>query len=85
MNQNKQAESYKVIETLMKHQNTNSCLIELNDGRLASGPWDRTIKLWSTTADKYKAKLYVHRGSIIYLIQLKERNLSSGSDDCTIK
>lgn len=66
------------------HTSSAWCLLQLNDGQLASGSDDNTIRLWNTQYYKCNETLTKHSESIWVLIQLADRRLGFGSYDKTI-
>ena len=38
---------FKCGKSIQAHQETIRCLIELNDGKIATGSYDGTIKVWN--------------------------------------
>jgi WD40 repeat protein len=60
-------------------------LAVLPDYTLASGSYDKTIKIWDTTSGKELKTLNGHTGSVNSLAVLPDNTLASGSDDRTIK
>jgi WD40 repeat protein len=72
------------------HTNAVSCLALLNNNILASGSYDRTIKLWSLLLTNNESKLIQtligHNGCVYCLTLLNDGiHLASGSDDRTIR
>jgi WD40 repeat protein len=62
-----------------------NALAVLPDGRLASGAFDRTIKLWDPASGQLQATLEGHSGSVNALAVLPGGRLASGAGDRTIK
>ena len=83
----KKENKYEMIEDKMLkgHSGPIYCLIELNDGRIASGSKDKKIIIWDLQNKKIDKILEGHLNSIYSLLQLREGNLISCSEDFTIK
>lgn len=73
------------IKTLKGHSNTVYCLVELKNGHLASGSWDKTIKLWNIKIFQCFQILEGHSYKINCLIELNNAFLASSSSDNTNK
>ncbi|WP_233849333.1 DUF4062 domain-containing protein [Paraburkholderia sp. HD33-4] len=71
--------------TLAGHRAAVSALALLDDGRLASGSFDETIRLWQPAKGTCEARLEGHSNSISALAVLPDGWLASGADDWTIK
>jgi WD40 repeat protein len=86
LQQGKSLDWVKVQEekTLTGHTDTIWCLIQLADGRLATGSDDKTIKIWNLQTN-YCITLSGHTNTVRCLIQLSNGWLASGSDDYSIK
>jgi WD40 repeat protein len=67
------------------HTNDVEALCLLPDGRLASGSWDGTIRLWNVATGTETARLEGHTNSVHALCLLPDGRLASGSGDNTIR
>jgi WD40 repeat protein len=71
------------MNTFLKNSQSN--LIELNSGHLATGHHDAKIRIWSLTTKELAQKLNGHLKEVNSLTQLKDDHiLASGSCDTTI-
>ena len=79
-------DSFKCTDTITGHYACIYSLIQLQDGRLASGSRDKTIKIWNPH-DNFECTqtLKGHTHFIYNLIQLHDGRLASGSADRTIR
>jgi WD40 repeat protein len=71
--------------TLQGHTGTVLCVTQLTDGRLVSGGFDGTIKIWNTISGIYLMDLEGHTEDVNCMTQLTDGRLVTGSDDSTIK
>jgi WD40 repeat protein len=74
-----------VKSTLIGHNDSVCSLAVLQNGDLASGSWDNTIKIWDTNTGSLKRTLVGHTGYVWSLAVLQNGDLASGSWDNTIK
>ena len=71
--------------TLEGHLHVISSVIQLNDGRLASGSYDHTIRIWDNDYSGNHKTLNGHTHWVHSVIQLNDGRLVSGSDDKMIR
>lgn len=72
------------VQTLKGYLINVSCMVVLPDGRLATGSWDTTIRVWDLTTATSQV-LRGHTKTIKCLVILPDGRLASGSWDKTIQ
>ena len=68
--------------TLKGHFNAVYALAVLSDGKLASGSWDATVRLWGDNV--CLMNIEGHTDVVAALAPLHDGKLASGSSDCTM-
>jgi hypothetical protein len=71
--------------TLEGHSDAVRCLVKLADGRVVSGSWGKTLKVWNVNTGVCEKTLNGHRHSVNCLAQLADGRVVSGSFDNTLK
>ena len=74
-----------VVTTLEGHTSLVRALAVLSDGTVASGSWDRTVRLWDVGTRRCVAMLVGHTESVNALAVLSDGRLASGSDDKSVR
>lgn len=73
---------FNCIKTLKGHTEKIVSLIELSSGKLASGSYDNTIRIWDIENNR-EEKLIKERGKVFCLLEFEENKLLCGiSDNC---
>ena len=77
----------KIIFSFEAHKSSIWSLLELNNGYIATGSSDKTIKIFDIIHqnDTALATLKGHRGTIFCLSEIENNKLVSGSEDKTLK
>ena len=83
LNQNIEFKTH--ITTLKIHTDIVNCLTVLNDGRLVSGSYDKSIIIYNKQTYQPNIIIQEHQDIVNYLTQLKSEILGSCSGDKTIK
>ena len=72
------------IKTIEGHNNKIACLIELSSGKIATGSYDKTIKIWNL--DNYECeKTITEEGIVFCLLEFEPNILLSGTEKNTIQ
>ena len=77
-------ESISLDEILTGHGDGVNTLVELADGRLASGSVDSTVRVWDLESGENQ-ELRGHSGAVMTLVELADGRLASGSGDGTVR
>lgn len=73
-----------LVQTYVGHTRRISCILELRDGTLVSGSWDKTVIIWNRDGTPLNT-FYGHTDSISDLIELDNGNIASISRDYRVK
>ena len=73
------------VHKLTNHTSTVMCLCVLNDGRLVSGSYDKSIIIYNKITYQPDLIIKEHSNNVYCIIQLSSGELVSCSDDKTIK
>jgi len=78
---------YGVVDTLEGHTSAVFCLRALPDGRIVSGSWDNTLRIWSRDKDDTWSSevLKGHTDFVLCLQALPDGRIVSGSCDKTLR
>jgi len=71
--------------TLQGHMDEVFALAVLPDGRLASGSYDGTVRVWRLSTGACEAVLKGHTSYVVALVVLPDGRLASGSGDKTVR
>jgi hypothetical protein len=67
------------------HTDCVNALCVLPDGRLVSGSWDMTVRVWRLSTGACEAVLHGHTDRVWFLAALPDGRLASGSLDMTVR
>ncbi len=68
---------------LRGHKDSIMHITDLPDGRLATGSWDKTVRIWSTKGEELYV-LHGHEGEIRCITALPDGRLATGASDKTM-
>jgi len=74
-----------LLFNLTSHTDTILSIATLPNGNLASGSWDKTVKIWNPNTGSLVYTLTGHTNGVFTLAIFPNGNLASGSYDFTIK
>lgn len=74
-----------LLEAFAGHTDEVLALAVLDDGRLASGSWDKTVRIWDPAGRAEPVVLTGHTGGVTALAVLDDGRLASGSVDKTVR
>jgi WD40 repeat protein len=74
-----------LVQTLEGHTLRIMCLSVLADGRLVSGSWDKTLRVWDPASGLCLHELKGHTDCVNCVTVLADGCLVSGSDDETLR
>ena len=75
---------FKCIKSFEAHKDKIACLIELNSGKIATGSYDSTIKIWNLEPIK-EEKAINEIGIILCILEFEDNILLSGTSQSTIQ
>jgi len=78
-------ESPALVRTLSGHGGLVSALAVTGDGRVVSGSYDGTVKVWDLNSGQEERTLSGHGGGVSALAVTGDGRVVSGSDDRTVK
>ena len=82
---NLHASKLQLDKELKSHLNKITCLIQLNDGRIASCSHDYNIKVYNQNTFQTEIQVKAHDFAILNISQTKNNILLSCGCDCTVK
>ena len=80
-----QLAKYKSKITLSGHTGGINSIIQLKNGKIASGSGDNSIKIWDLSTNTCESTLTGHTENVMAVIELQDGRLVSSSWDKTIK
>ena len=76
--------SLKCINSFEAHKDKIACIIELNSGKIATGSYDSTIKIWNLEPINCE-KTITEIGNVFCLLEFEDNILLSGTSQSTIQ
>lgn len=77
---------FKCYKTLIGHRDKIVTIIELSSGKIASGSYDKTIKIWNPNNDRREEEYTINEAeTVLCLLEFQPSLLLSGSSDNSIK
>ena len=76
---------YHIGKNIAGHKGPVYSLAQLHDGRVCSGSYDCSIKVWDVSVSSSEFTLYGHSSAVMALLVLEDGSLWSASADHTIK
>ena len=73
------------VRKLDTHKTNVICLKVLRGGKIASGSYDHTVKIWDLLKNEEDGALVGHNFTVYCIDQMKNRNIVTGSGDNTVK
>ena len=61
------------------------CVVQLADGRIVSGSYDNTLRVWDSGSGACILQLTGHTKMVYCVVQLADGRIVSGSDDNTLR
>ena len=74
---------FNCIKTLEGHTEKIVSLIELSSGQIASGSYDKTIRIWNINTEKEEI-IITEKGRVFCLLEFEKNKILSGSADNSI-
>ena len=75
----------RVLQPLQGHTSFVRCVAAMSEGRVISGSYDKTIKLWDVDEGTCLKTFKGHKGVVTCLVSISENSFASSSGDGTIK
>ena len=80
----KENETQKVDSNNPNHNNNISCIIKLESGKLATGAYDNTIKIWNIKSNKCKRTIK-EEGNVLCLLEFEKNKILVGNNKSNIR
>lgn len=75
---------FKCVQSFQAHQEKIVSLIELHDGKIATGSYDSTIKVWNLEKEECE-KTINEIGYVLCLLEFKDNMILSGTNENSIQ
>ena len=73
------------MATWTGHTDYVVCILQLADGRVATGSWDKSVKLWDAASGACVATWTGHTDNVRCIVQLADGRVATGSEDKSVK
>lgn len=77
-------QQYNNVNTIIAHTDNVICLLLLTNGRLASGSYDKTIKLWDLSDIDSQCEVITEKGNVLCFLEFTPGKLLTGTSANTI-
>ena len=77
---NKSNINFKCIKSIVCHEDKIDCAIELFNGKIATGSYDGTIKIWDINLNFKNPKTIKEEGNVLCLLEFEDNMLLSGTE-----
>jgi len=76
-----------VQKTIDQDSGCITCMVKLDNNIIATGSWDRDIKIWNLIVINYNCIMTLtgHKNSVKCIIKISYRHIASGSEDSSIR
>ena len=80
----KENETQKVDSNNSNHNNNITCIIKLKSGKIATGAYDNTIKIWNSKSNKCERTIK-EEGNVLCLLEFEKNKILVGNNKSNIR